>query len=87
MAQLKGTQLQAAVKATTHVYVGTKKCGCNVAVCADIPGLEPETAKSVAEFIRHGYTVTRYHMVDDKEKAKLKLCECDKPPAEQLLFT
>ena len=43
----------------THVYVGTKSCGCRVCVVTDLPGKDKKyTAKSVAEYIRDGYTVT-----------------------------
>ena len=40
-------------------YIGRKSCGCIVAVCADAPGLEKHTAKSIAEFIRDGLTIER----------------------------
>jgi len=41
----------------THDYMATAKCGCVVGLVAVIPGDEKETAKSVAEFIRDGFTI------------------------------
>jgi hypothetical protein len=41
----------------THEYIATAKCGCIIGLCADIPGLEKDTAQSVARFIRDGCTV------------------------------
>ena len=43
----------------THDYVARLKCGCIVALVADVPGFEKETAKSVAELIRDGCAVER----------------------------
>ena len=44
----------------THVYVGARACGCRVCLVADMSGKNKKyTAKSVAEYIRDGYNVTR----------------------------
>ena len=44
----------------THVYVGALPCGCRVCVVTDLPGPEKKyTAKSVAEYIKDGYAITR----------------------------
>lgn len=43
----------------THVYVGTKSCGCRVCVVTDLPESKQYTAKSIAGYVKDGYTVTR----------------------------
>jgi hypothetical protein len=43
----------------THCYVGHADCGCLVSVVVDDPEYKKDTAKSVAQFIRSGYAVTR----------------------------
>lgn len=44
----------------THVYVGTAPCGCRVSVVTELLGSHKTyTAKSVAGYIKDGYTVTR----------------------------
>lgn len=43
----------------THNYIGTAKCGCVVAVTCDVPSQPKWSAKSVADFIKSGLTVTR----------------------------
>lgn len=41
-------------------YIAKKRdCGCVVAICADLPGNERETAKDVAAWIRAGLIVER----------------------------
>ena len=65
----------------THVYTGKAKCGCIVAVVADMPDMPKETAKDVAEFIRGGYTVERVP-VEDFRGGPFG-CKCAKVKAEQ----
>jgi hypothetical protein len=48
----------------THIYFGELPCGCIEVVCADIPEIKKETAKSVAEMIKNGYAVKRIPVED-----------------------
>lgn len=43
----------------THVYVGAKDCGCRVCVVTDMPEHKKFTAKTVSQYVRDGYAVTR----------------------------
>jgi hypothetical protein len=60
----------------THVYFGVKACGCRVAVVVDDPEYPKDTAKSVAEFIRDGYTVERAPYNGETIGQMLKRCKC-----------
>lgn len=73
--------IHAAIKATTHAYIGRKSCGCAVAAAADIPGMEKETAKSVASFIRDGYAVSR--VLKEEVKDLFQTCRCDEKESAQ----
>jgi GMP synthase PP-ATPase subunit len=50
----------------THCYTGTLLCDCIVAVVVDEPEHSKDTAKDVAEFIRHGYRVDRRALIEVK---------------------
>jgi hypothetical protein len=52
------------VSENTHVYIGTLPCGCHVAAAVDDIESPRQTAKYVAEMIRHGYSVTRHALAD-----------------------
>ena len=56
-------------------YIGTKKCGCTVAVCIDEPSEEKETARCVSEFIQSGYIVERVTV--KRAQSLLKSCKCN----------
>jgi hypothetical protein len=67
----------------THVYFGVKACGCRVAVVVDDPEYPKDTARSVAEFIRDGYTVERAAYNGETIGQMLKRCKCkagSRPP-------
>lgn len=45
----------------SDIWVGYwKDCDCIVAVCVDEPDHPEDTARDVADFIKHGYRVHRY---------------------------
>ena len=58
----------------THAYIGRKACGCAVAAAVDMPELQEETAKSVAEFIKGGLRVERIPLGD--VGVQVKRCRC-----------
>jgi hypothetical protein len=71
-------------KPVTHVYFGVKACGCRVAVVVDDPQYPKDTADTVAEFIRDGYTVERAVYHDETIGQMLKRCHCKPaPPAAE----
>ncbi len=55
-------------------YIGTKPCGCVVAWVYDNPKFPKDVAKSVANFIKNGYIVTRANT--DKIRPLLTRCKC-----------
>ena len=55
-------------------YVGTKPCGCTVAATVINPEWAKDTAKSVAQWIKDGYTVDKVSL--EEVKIKLKSCKC-----------
>lgn len=54
-------------------YIGTKPCGCIVAACVDREDFRKETATTIAEWVRDGYTVDHVN-----EPPKLQSCKCGK---------
>ncbi len=58
-------------------YVGIKPCGCMVAWVYDDPKYPKDVAKSVADFIKRGYSVERANT--DDVRHKLSKCKCAKP--------
>jgi len=58
-------------------YVGIKQCGCMVAWVFDDPKYPKDVAKSVANFIKSGYSVERANT--DEVRHKLGKCKCAKP--------
>ena len=58
----------------SKAYIGTKQCGCTVAVFMDKPELKKDIAKEVGKWIREGLVVTRI----DVEDLNLTSCKCDK---------
>lgn len=48
----------------THCYVGRKTCGCVMAVVVDEPDRPKDTARSVAEFIKDGLSISRMLIED-----------------------
>lgn len=72
-----------ATKPVTHVYFAVKSCGCRVAVVCDEPDYQKDTAKSVAEFIRDGYTVERHQYDGETIGQMLKRCQCGPPTKRQ----
>ena len=59
----------------TPVYIGTLACGCHVAAAVDEIEHPRHTAKSVAEMIAQGYTISR-HTLDDLRSGAVKLHRC-----------
>ncbi len=55
-------------------YVERLPCGCLVAWCADNPEHQRDVARSVAKFIRNGYSVE--HVVLDDVRDQLGPCKC-----------
>jgi hypothetical protein len=60
----------------THAYIGTRPCGCTVAVCVDMVDTPKTTAKGVSEMIRNGYAVTR-HPLTELHDGTIKLQHCE----------
>ena len=64
-------------KKATHSYVASMPCGCGVAICLDEVDFPKDTAKSVASFIKDGYSVQRL----DRQSAVDAFCfHCEKYP-------
>lgn len=61
-------------------YIGRKKCGCVVAVCADIPGFKREAKAFIVELLNDGYGVER--VSDEYAREHLKVCKCGPPVAQ-----
>lgn len=59
----------------THIYIGTTKCGCNVAAVIDMVDKPGTTADWVADMVREGYTVSR-HAIADYHAGSVKLSRC-----------
>ena len=59
----------------THLYIGTTKCGCNVAAVVDMVDYPERTNEWLADFVRSGYTVSR-HTIADHHEGKVKLTRC-----------
>lgn len=57
-------------------YIGRMPCGCVVAVAIDDPQFKKHTAKSVADFIKEGYSVE--HVNWDSVKHEFGSCKCSK---------
>lgn len=69
-----------AIDTGTHCYVGTLACGCGVALVRDMPDYKRDTAKDVADMIKHGYSVTR---LPHKEACDVFAAKCaDYPHTE-----
>ena len=73
----------------THSYIGFASCGCARALAHDVPGMEKDTAREVAGYIKSGLVVerflneeaaNRFHRQADCEKHKPK----PKPVQEML---
>ena len=67
----------------TMSYIGKcKKCKNIMACVVDIPGMEKETAKDVAEFIKDGLEIGRETV--EFVRANFNPCECNQKKQEQL---
>lgn len=71
----------------THDYIATAKCGCVVGLIADMVGLEKETAKEVASFIKRGCMVERVSRSSDTFKTALASFGHHCQPEQPSLFT
>jgi hypothetical protein len=69
-----------AILNATHVYIGTKSCGCRVAVVVD--ERTRDTAKDVADFIRKGLIVTRESLADYRKTVPWPRCNACKTQRE-----
>ena len=54
-------------------YIGKKDCGCVVFACVDEPEYKDDTAESLAEAIRDGYTIEH---IESDVGPKLQSCRC-----------
>ncbi len=63
----------------THCYLGTMPCGCTVACVVDMVDLPKSTAKSVGEFIKRGYTVSRCEL-SKLHDGSVRLARCVHQP-------
>lgn len=61
----------------THAYIGTKPCGCTVAATVIKPEWAKDTAKTIADWVKRGYSVDRVEVGD--ARLRLKSCDCPKP--------
>lgn len=60
----------------TDCYIGIKPCGCMVAWVYDDPKYLKDTAETLADFIRSGYSVER--VTTDEVRNRLGKCKCSK---------
>ena len=67
----------------THDYIGLRDCGCCVAVSADMPGWEKDTAKDIAAMIRGGLKVYRIP-IEELNKYFPLGCHCKLKEPEQI---
>jgi hypothetical protein len=63
------------VSKDTHVYIGTTKCGCNVAAVVDMVDKPEHTAGWVRDMIKEGYSVQRHTLADYHDR-KVILSRC-----------
>ena len=68
----------------THVYIGSLVCGCHVAVVVDEIAAPQRTAKTVQEFIKNGYTISR-HTLDEYRAGTISLARCVHNPNRKIV--
>lgn len=62
-------------KISTPCYMGRKPCGCLVAVCVNTRMHMDETAKDLADWVRHGLTIE--HSTVETFKGMPFGCKCE----------
>ena len=71
-------QKERGMSEATHVYVGTKDCGCRVCVVTDSPESRKYTAQSIAGYVKDGLQVTR-ETLEEYRKKPVNYCTHEVP--------